>query len=60
MSVLFVTVALLVIGDSFDGYEPIYEINRSCIWKFQEFWLAMEVGWTVTVAWAIYQPNNDV
>jgi len=33
--------------DSFDGYEPIYEINRSCIWKLSKFWLAMEVGWTV-------------
>jgi len=37
----------MVIGGSFNGYEPIYEINRSCIWKFTVAWLAMKEGWTV-------------
>jgi len=41
---------LLVIEDSFDGFEPIYEVNRSCIWKFSEFWLALEVGWSVNLS----------
>jgi len=51
LSHLLVIVAVLTVMKHY------YDINRSCIWKFSEFWLALEVEWTVIIVYTISSLN---